>query len=131
MRVLVSGFIVFMALVFAGPSDPANARGGYAAWLKHGDAYRVTGNFAGYKGSLQVQVKWRGNRFVVSTPLGTFPLQRAGGGVTFQVRFENAVAKVTWFQSSVSVLWQGQRGVASVRKIDSRVVIKSRGDTLK
>ncbi len=131
MRAILSGFMVVLALAFANPSDPAHARGGYAAWLKHNDAYRVTGDFAGYNGSLQVQVKWRGNRFVISTPLGTFPLQKAGNGVTFRVKFENAWAQVQWVQSQVVVVWKGKRGVASVRKIDSRVVIKNRGGTLK
>ena len=131
MRAFLSGILVVIALVFAGAPETAEARGGYAAWLKHNDAYRVTGNFAGYKGSLQVQVKWRGNRFVISTPLGTFPLKRAGNGVTFRVKFENAWATVNWVQSRVVVVWKGQRGVASVRKIDSRVVLKNRGGTLK
>ncbi len=131
MRAFVSGFIVFMALVFAGPTTSADARAGYAAWIKHNDAYRVTGDFAGYNGSLQVQVKWRGNRFVISTPLGTFPLRKSGNGVTFKLKFENAWATVNWVQTQATVVWKGQRGVAAVRKIDSRAVIKSRGGTLK
>lgn len=131
MRAVISGFIVAVALAFSGISDSAHARGGYAAWLKHNDAYRVTGQFAGYNGSLQVQVKWRGNRFVISTPLGTFPLKRSGNGVTFRVNFENAWATITWVRNRAVVVWKGQRGAVAVRKIDSRVVIRNRGGTLK
>ena len=131
MRALISSFVIALTLVFAAPGGEAEARGGYAAWLKHNNAYRVTGDFAGYKGSLQVQVKWRGNRFVVTTPLGTFPLKRAGAGVTFRVKFENAWATIHWVNTRVVVVWKGKRGVASVRQIDSRRVVHNRGGTLK
>lgn len=131
MRVLLSVCLLAVCLVFAGPGGDANARGAYAAWLKHNDAYRVTGNFAGYKGSLQVQLKWRGNRFVVDTPLGTFPLTPAGGGVTFRVKFENHWASITWLQSTVYVVWKGQKGVAQVQRINSRAVVQNRGNTLR
>lgn len=131
MRVLVSVFVLAVCLVFTGPGGEANARGAYAAWLKHNDAYRVTGDFAGYKGSLQVQVKWRGNRFVVNTPLGTFPLTPAGGGVTFRVRFDDHWASITWLHTRVYVAWKGHKGVAQVKRINSRAVVQNRGNTLR
>ncbi len=131
MRTLILSYILVLGLAFAGSGQTAQARGGYAAWLKHGDAYRVSGAFAGYDGSIQVQVKWRGSRFVVNTPLGTFPLQRAGNGVKFRVKFEKSWATVTWVNTRAIVLWKGQRGSARVAKIDSRRVIQTRGNTLK
>ncbi len=117
---IVPAVILIVCVVFAGPHGTAHARGGYASWLKHGDAYRVTGDFVGYKGSIVVQVKWRGNRFVVSTPIGTFPLKRAGSGVTFQVKFEKIEARVTWVKTRVHVVSKGRRGTAVVSKMDNR-----------
>lgn len=128
---LILTLVLMACVVFAEPTGTAHARGGYASWLKHGNAYRVTGNFAGYKGSLVVQVKWRGNRFVIITPIGTFPLKRAGAGVTFRVRFEKFVARVTWVKTRADVVWKGKRGTAVVRKIDSRRIAPDRGNTLK
>ena len=131
MRTLISTLVLLFGLAVAGPSDPVEARAGYASWLKHNNAYRVTGDFAGYNGSLQVQVKWRGNRFVVVTPLGTFPLKRNGNGVTFRLQFEKAWATVNWVNTRATVVWKGQRGVARVKKIPNRAVVQDRGNTLK
>ena len=49
----------------------------------------------GAPGTVQVHVRWRGNRFVVQTPMGTYPLKRAGSAVRFRVYFDKAWASVT------------------------------------
>ena len=133
--------LVLVCLLLMWQSDPAQGRAGYAKWVKHGDAYRVSGSFSNYSGSFRVQVKWRGNRFVVQTPLGTFPLKRAGAGVTFRVRFENAWASVRWIRNRASVVYKGKRGSVVVKKLSGgSAVVKNlskrqprqfRNDTLK
>lgn len=131
MRRIISGLVLALFLAVAAGSGTAEARGGYASWLKHGDAYRVTGEFAGYQGSFQAQVSWRGNRFVVSTPVGTYPLQRAGAAVTFRVLLDKDWATVTWAHTRVYIVWKGQRGSADVRRIDARMVTESRGNRIR
>lgn len=131
MRAVITSLMLATGVLFFGFTGEADARGGYAAWLKHGDTYRVSGDFAGYKGALHVSVMWRGNRFVVHTPLGIFPLTRAGGAVTFRVKFEQAWASITWAYNRAYVIWKGQRGVASVVKIGSGTVAKDRGNKIR
>ena len=104
-------------LFAAAPVHHADARGGYPSWLKHGESYAVTGAIAGRAGTVQVHVRWRGNRFVVQTPVGTYPLKRAGAGVRFQVYFDKAWAKVTWVGTRATVVFKGERAVAKVRKL--------------
>jgi len=123
--------LMIMCFAIAWPSQQAEARAGYAKWLKHGDYYSVSGSFAGYRGTLTVQVKWRGNRFVVSTPLGTFPLKRSGSGVKFRVNFQNAWAAITWIHTRATVIYKGQRATTAVKKLAKRKANQSRNGTLK
>lgn len=131
LRKSILTMLMLAAFAFVWPSQQAEARAGYAKWLKHGDYYSVSGSFAGYRGAIRVGVKWRGNRFVVTTPLGTFPLKRAGRGVTFRVYFQKSWAAVTWVHKQASVVYKGKRGIARVKKLRKRKVGSDRNSTLK
>ncbi len=115
----------FLMVAIAGTLNPkaAEARAGYARWLKHGTVYRVEGNFGPYKQSFTVRVAWKGNGFVINTPLGTHRLKRRGNSVAFKVYFDKAWANVTWKRSSAFVLYKGQKGTARVRKIDRKTTL--------
>ncbi len=114
---LLAVLSAFTLLIVAVPAEIAEARGGYANWLKHGDIYLVDGKFGAHKQKFRVQVKWRGNRFVIQTPIGTFPLKRRGAGVSFRVKFQNAWARINWRRSRATVVYKKQRGSAKLRKI--------------
>ena len=119
-RVARACVLTLAALICLHPALPvatADARGGYAGWLKHGDSYAVTGTIAGRSGTVRVHIKWRGNRFVVQTPMGTYPLKRAGSAVRFRVYFDKAWASVTWAGSRATVVFRGERATARVRKL--------------
>ncbi len=98
-------------------SDFAHARAGYAKWLKHGNAYRVDGSFGPYKHSFTARIAWKGNGFVIHTPLGTHRLKRQGDAVTFKAYFDKAWAFVTWRRTRAVVVYKGQKGSARVQKI--------------
>ncbi len=105
--------------------DNAYARGGYAKWVKHGDRYSVGGSFGSFKRTFSVHVAWKGNGFVIHTPLGVYRLKRRGNSVTFKVYIEKAWAHVTWSRSRAYVSYKGHKGAARVVKIGSRAGRKS------
>lgn len=117
MRACALTLAALFCLLLASPVVPADARGGYPSWLKHGESYAVTGAIAGRAGTVRVHVRWRGNRFVVQTPIGTYPLKRAGAAVRFKVYFDKAWASVTWARTRATVVFKGERATASVRKL--------------
>lgn len=98
----------------------ARARAGYAKWVQHGDIYKVDGKFGSFNRSFNVEVAWKGNGFVVNTPLGAYRLKRRGNSVTFKVYFQKAWAHVTWTRSSASVNYKGQSGSARLVKVGNR-----------
>ena len=114
----LAGFLAVFMLIL--PGTDAEARGGYAKWLKHGDVYRVTGTFGGEKRSFRISLRWRGNRFTVSTPLGTFKLKPKGNSVTFRVLFQEKWASVRWNRNRATVIYNRQKGTAVVRKLENR-----------
>ncbi len=71
-------------------ADDAHARAGCAKWVKHGDIYKVDGKFGSFKQTFNVEVAWKGNSFVINTPLGAYRLKRRGRSVTFKVYFQKA-----------------------------------------
>ena len=99
--------------------DPALARGGYAKWLKHGDRYSVTGSFGQFNRTFSVHVAWKGNGFVIHTPLGVYRLKRRGKSVSFKAYIDKAWAHVTWSRTRAYVSYKGQRGSARVTKLGS------------
>ena len=103
----------------------ARARAGYAKWVQHGDIYKVDGKFGSFNRSFNVEVAWKGNGFVINTPLGAYRLKRRGNSVTFKVYFQKAWAHVTWKRSSASVNYKGQRGSARLVKVGNRAARKS------
>ncbi len=116
-RVCALPLIAVFCLFLAWPVASAEARGGYPNWVKHGESYAVTGAIAGRAGTVRVKVMWRGNRFVVQTPIGTYPLKRAGGAVRFRVYFDKAWASVTWTGARATVVFKGERATAQVRRV--------------
>jgi len=110
--VLLSGLILVAGLIVN-----AEARGGYAGWVRHGDVYRVKGRFGQYRQTFTVEVQWRRGRFVLLTPIGTFPLRRAGGSVVIRARLNNAWAHATWSRTRATLRYKGDRGYATVRRI--------------
>ena len=105
--------IIWFAMI--GP-DSAIARGGYAKWVKHGDRYTVSGNFGTFNRTFGVHVTWKGNGFVIHTPLGVYRLKRRGNSVSFKVYINKAWAHVTWSRTRAYVRYKGQRGSATVVK---------------
>ncbi len=101
------------------------ARAGYAKWVKHGDIYKVDGKFGSFNRSFNVEVAWKGNGFVINTPLGAYRLKRRGKSVTFKVYFQKAWAHVTWTRSSAFVNYKGQSGSARLVKVGNRAARKS------
>ncbi len=68
----VMSIVLFLILVTAQfHSDRAHARAGYVKWIKHGDIYKVDGNFGLVRHTFKVEVIWKGNGFVIDTPIGT------------------------------------------------------------
>lgn len=65
--------IVLFLILFTEPFhvDRAHARAGYAKWIKHGDIYKVDRNFGSVRHTFKVEVIWKGNGFVIDTPIGT------------------------------------------------------------
>ncbi len=116
------GLCAFLVVAIAATLNvkTAEARAGYASWLKHGTVYQVDGNFGPYKQTFSVRVAWKGNGFVINTPLGTHRLKRRGNSVAFKVYFDKAWANVTWMRSNAFVVYKGQRGTARVRKVDRK-----------
>ena len=113
--------LFLLILVVAGiESSTAHARAGYAKWLKHGDVYVVDGKFGDVQQNFRVRVAWKGNGFVVNTPLGAYRLKRRGKGVTFKVYFQEAWAHVTWNNTRAYVKYKGKRGAATVKKVASK-----------
>ena len=111
-----------------GLTGEAEARAGYAKWVKHGDVYVVDGTFGSFKQKFNVEVAWKGNGFVINTPLGAYRLKRRGKGVSFKVYFQKAWAHVTWTKSRAYVNYKGLRGKASVRKIGSKAKPKRKSN---
>ena len=109
-----------VAIVTTLSINAAIARAGYASWVKHGTVYRVDGNFGPYTQAFTVRVAWKGNGFVINTPLGTHRLKRRGNSVAFKVYFDKAWANVTWRRTSAFVIYKGQKGRARVRRIDRK-----------
>ncbi len=114
--------IRFFAVAIAATLIPtaAEARAGYASWLKHGTVYQVDGGFGPYKQTFTVRVAWKGNGFVINTPLGTHRLKKRGDSVAFKVYFDKAWANVTWKRSSAVVTYKGKKGTARVWRIGQR-----------
>lgn len=119
--------LVLLLILFTAPfhADRAYARGGYAKWIKHGDIYKVDGNFGSVRQTFKVEVTWKGNGFVINTPLGTYRLKRRGTSVKFNVYFQKAWAQVTWKRTRAVVIYKGQRGSASVVKLGNRAARKA------
>ncbi len=103
----------------------AAARAGYAKWLRHGDIYKVDGKFGSFNQTFNVTVAWKGNGYVVNTPLGAYRLKRRGNGVAFKVYFQKAWAHVTWKRSKAFVSYKGQNGSAKVVKVGNRAARKA------
>ncbi len=118
-RILPTFLAVLLVFGLFGAGD-AMARAGYAKWLKHGDVYEVDGKFGTFKQKFNVRVSWKGNGFVINTPVGVYRLKRHGKSVTFKVYFQEAWAHVTWSRSRAYVSYKGQRGSARVRKVQKR-----------
>ena len=110
-------FVVLVGFALSFGAKEAEARAGYASWVKHGDVYQVNGTFGKHKQSFSVSVAWKGNGFVVNTPLGAYRLKRRGKSVTFEVYFQNSWAHVTWSHTRAYVNYKGVRGRATVRKV--------------
>lgn len=106
-----------LVIGFMASPEAAMARGGYAKWVKHGDRYSVTGSFASFKRTFGVHVAWKGNGFVIHTPLGVYRLKRRGNSVSFKVYIDKAWAHVTWSRTRAYVRYKGQRGSATVTKL--------------
>ena len=104
-RFAVFAICLFFSVAFAGP-ESAEARGGYAKWVKHGDQYSVTGSFASFNRTFSVRVAWKGNGFVIHTPLGVYRLKRRGNSVTFKAYIDKAWAHVTWSRSRAYVRYK-------------------------
>ena len=117
-RLAIFAFTLIVWSSLAGP-DPAFARGGYASWVKHGDRYSVTGSFGQFKRTFSVHVAWKGNGFVIHTPLGVYRLKRRGKSVSFKAYLDKAWAHVTWSRTRAYVRYKGQRGSATVTKLGS------------
>ena len=113
-------FVLLVGLVLSFGANEAHARAGYASWVKHGDVYLVDGTFGKHKQTFNVSVAWKGNGFVVNTPLGAYRLKRRGKSVTFKVYFQKAWAHVTWSRTRAYVSYKGIKGRASVKKVGSR-----------
>lgn len=101
-------------------TNTKRARAGYAKWVQHGDIYKVDGKFGSFNQSFNVSVAWKGNGFVVHTPLGAHRLKRRGSGVSFKVYFQKAWAHVTWKRSRAFVKYKGQGGSARVVKVGNK-----------
>ena len=126
MRKFIPTFlVVLLAFGLFGASD-AMARAGYAKWLKHGDVYVVDGTFGKFKQKFNVRVAWKGNGFVINTPVGVYRLKRRGKSVTFKVYFQEAWAHVTWSRSKAYVSYKGLRGSAIVRKVQKSAAPKAK-----
>ncbi len=106
--------------VKSGTKTTTAARAGYAKWLRHGDIYKVDGKFGSFNQTFNVTVAWKGNGYVVNTPLGAYRLKRRGNGVAFKVYFQKAWAHVTWKRSKAFVSYKGQKGSANVIKVGNR-----------
>ena len=119
--------IVLLLILFTAPfhADRAHARAGYAKWIKHGDIYKVDGNFESVRHTFKVEVIWKGNGFVIETPLGTYRLKRRGTSVKFNVYFQKTWAQVTWKRTRAVVNYKGQRGSASVVKLGNKAAQKA------
>ena len=114
-------FLVLLVGLAIGPwTNEAAARAGYASWVKHGDVYQVDGTFGKHKQKFNVSVSWKGNGFVVNTPLGAYRLKRRGKSVTFKVYFQEAWAHVTWSRTRAYVNYKGVKGRAVVKKVGSK-----------
>lgn len=92
-------------------------RAGYAKWLRHGDVYKVDGSFGSFKRSFNVRISWKGNGYVISTPLGAYRLKRRGSSVTFKVYIQKSWAYVTWKRSKAYVRYKNHTGSAKVVKV--------------
>ncbi len=113
-------FLLLVGFAVSFGTGEAQARAGYAKWVKHGDVYQVDGTFGKFKQKFSVSVSWKGNGFVVNTPLGAYRLKRRGKSVTFKVYFRESWAHVTWSRTRAYVNYKGVRGQAVVRKVGSR-----------
>ncbi len=114
-------FILILAMfLFAGFTGEASARAGYAGWVKHGDIYLVDGKFGTVNHKFNVEVAWKGNGFIINTPLGNYRLKRKGRGVSFKVYFQKSWAQITWKKTTALVAYKGQRGKANVKKLGNK-----------
>ena len=117
-RFALFALCLIFSVAFVSP-DSAEARGGYAKWLKHGDRYKVTGSFAAFNRTFSVRVAWKGSGFVIHTPLGVYRLKRRGNSVSFKAYIDKAWAHVTWSRTRATVRYKGQKGSAKVVKTGS------------
>ncbi len=117
--------LVLIVSVATMNTDGAHARAGYAKWVKHGDIYQVNGEFGSFKRTFNVEVAWKGNSFVINTPLGAYRLKRRGSKVTFKVYIQKAWAHVTWARYRAFVNYKGQKGLARVVKIGNRAALQA------
>ncbi len=123
--------LLAVSLLPAAVSGPtvaeAKAKAGYAKWIQHGDIYKVDGKFGSFNRSFNVAVAWKGNGYVVNTPLGAYRLKKRGNGVSFKVYFQKAWAHVTWKRSRAFVKYKGQSGSANVVKVGNKAARNSGG----
>ncbi len=124
-RFAIYSIFVIAWIAMIGP-DNAHARAGYAKWVKHGDRYSVSGNFGSFQRTFGVHVTWKGNGFVIHTPLGVYRLKRRGNSVAFKVYIDKAWAHVTWSRTRAFVRYKGQKGAARVMKVGSGARRKGR-----
>lgn len=120
--------LMLCGLLLPSWNNNAYARAGYASWVKHGDVYVIDGNFGDINRTFNVKVVWKGNGFVINTPLGAYRLKRRGKTVTFKVYFQKAWAHVTWNRSRAYVSYKGLRGKASVRKVRNKAAPKRKSN---
>ena len=113
-------FVLLVGFALSFGASEAQARAGYASWVKHGDVYLVDGTFGKHKQKFNVSVSWKGNGFVINTPLGAYRLKRRGKSVTFKVYFQEAWAHVTWSRNRAYVSYKGVKGRATVRKVGGK-----------
>ncbi|MEM7427332.1 MAG: hypothetical protein AAF441_14655 [Pseudomonadota bacterium] len=113
-------YVLLVGIALGFGAAEAQARAGYASWVKHGDIYVVDGKFGKFQQKFNVSVAWKGNGFIVNTPLGSYRLKRRGKSVTFKVYFQQAWAHVTWSRTRAYVNYKGVRGQAVVKKVGSR-----------